>query len=98
MIPGTRNPQTGEDRMFAPIGLVWTERCPCRSELNAVIKTPHLDMGTGFLVSPCYVLTDYHVVFGNRNIEPEAGGGLFHDLLDWGQEVACGACQTRQVL
>jgi V8-like Glu-specific endopeptidase len=37
------------------------------------MSTLRLDMATAFLVSPCYVLTNYHVVFGNRKSGPEAG-------------------------
>lgn len=62
--------QTGADRMFAPIGLIWTN-APVPHELNG-ISTLLPDMATAFLVSPCYVLTNYHVVFGNRKSEPEA--------------------------
>jgi hypothetical protein len=60
--------QTGEVKRFAPIGLIWTNH-----------GVPHqygprtrmlLDMSTGFLVSPCYVMTAYHAVFGNEYVEP----------------------------
>ena len=56
-------PQTGADKMFAPIGLIWTNH-PQPDQGTA--HTSHLHMGTAFLVSPCYVLTAYHVVFGYR--------------------------------
>ena len=62
--------QTGEDRMFAPIGLISTNQ-PVPHQ-NGTTTRLNLDMATGFLVSPCYVLTNYHVVFGNRNSKPEA--------------------------
>jgi V8-like Glu-specific endopeptidase len=63
--------QTGEDKLFAPIGLVRTNHgVPHQyGPRSALLR----DMGTGFLVSPCYVLTDYHVVFGNQFSEPDAG-------------------------
>jgi V8-like Glu-specific endopeptidase len=68
--PRHPQPQTGADKMFAPIGLIWTNHRVAhqygpRSRMN-------LDMGTAFLVSPCYILTAYHVVFGNQYIEPDA--------------------------
>jgi len=68
-----RYPQSrkGEDRMFAPIGLIWTN-APVPHDSDTV-STMRLDMGTAFLVSPCYVLTNYHVVFGNRKSGPEPG-------------------------
>lgn len=55
--------QTGADKMFAPIGLVWTNH-PQPDQGTAPRSDLH--MGTAFLVSPCYVLTAYHVVFGYR--------------------------------
>src|SRR5437870_4366338 len=53
--------QTGVDKMFAPIGIFWTSH-PVPHQAGAT-TTSSLDMGTAFLVSPCYVLTNYHVVF-----------------------------------
>jgi hypothetical protein len=55
--------QTGADKMFAPIGLVWTNH-PQPDQGTAPRSDLH--MGTAFLVSPCYILTAYHVVFGYR--------------------------------
>jgi Trypsin-like peptidase domain len=55
--------QTGADRMFAPIGLIWTNH-PQPDQGTAPRSDLH--MGTAFLVSPCYVLTAYHIVFGYR--------------------------------
>jgi len=68
-----RHPQSqiGPDRMFAAIGLFWTGH-PVPHISGGIIK-PFLDMGTAFLVSPCYVLTNYHVVFGNTSIPPNSG-------------------------
>ena len=66
-----RHPQSqiGADKMFAPIGLfVTSRRVPHQA---GAVTTSSFDMGTAFLVSPCYVLTNYHVVFGNRKVEPE---------------------------
>lgn len=66
-----RHPQSqiGADKMFAPIGIfVTNQRVPHQA---GAITTPSRDMGTAFLVSPCYVFTNYHVVFGNRKVEPE---------------------------
>ncbi len=61
--PRHPQPQTGADKMFAPIGLIWTNH-PQPDQGSAL--TSHLRMGTAFLVSPCYVLTAYHIVFGHR--------------------------------
>ena len=55
--------QTGADKMFAPIGLIWTNH-PQPDRGTAPRSDFH--MGTAFLVSPCYILTAYHVVFGYR--------------------------------
>ena len=55
--------QTGADKMFAPIGLVWTNH-PQPDQSTAPRSDLH--MGTAFLLSPCYILTAYHVVFGYR--------------------------------
>jgi hypothetical protein len=55
--------QTGADKMFAPIGLIWTNH-PQPDQGTAPRSDLH--MGTAFLVSPCYILTAYHVVFGYR--------------------------------
>jgi V8-like Glu-specific endopeptidase len=68
--PRHEQAQTGVDKMFAPIGLIWTnQRVPHQS---GTVTTLSFDMATAFLVSPCYVLTNYHVVFGNRSRRPEA--------------------------
>jgi V8-like Glu-specific endopeptidase len=56
--------QTGADKMFAPIGLIWTNHP--QPDQGAAPRSD-LHMGTAFLVSPCYVLTAYHVVFGDRS-------------------------------
>ncbi len=56
--------------MFAPIGLISTNQ-PVPHQNGTTTKS-NLDMATAFLVSPCYVLTDYHVVFGNGKSEPQA--------------------------
>jgi len=60
-----RHPQSqaGTDKMFAPIGMIWTNH-PQPDQGTAARSDLH--MGTAFLVSPCYVLTAYHVVFGYR--------------------------------
>jgi V8-like Glu-specific endopeptidase len=62
--------QTGTDKMFAPIGLIWTNH-PV-PHVSGTTTTLNLDMATAFLVSPCYVLTNYHVIFGNGKNKPEA--------------------------
>jgi V8-like Glu-specific endopeptidase len=61
--PRHKQPQTGFGRMFAPIGLVWTNH---PQPDQGAAPTSHLHMGTAFLVSPCYILTAYHVVLGYR--------------------------------
>jgi V8-like Glu-specific endopeptidase len=68
--PRHEQSQTGADKMFAPIGLIRTNhRVPHQS---GNVTTLNFDMATAFLVSPCYVLTNYHVIFGNRKSKPEA--------------------------
>ena len=57
--------------MFAPIGLISTNQ-PVPHQ-NGATTTLNFDMATAFLVSPCYVLTNYHVVFGNLKSGPDAG-------------------------
>ena len=61
--PRHPQPQNGADRMFAPIGLIWTNH---PQPDQGAAPTSHLHMGTAFLISPCYILTAYHVVFGYR--------------------------------
>ena len=61
--PRHPQPQNGADKIFAPIGLIWTNH---PQPDQGAVTTSHLRMGTAFLVSPCYVLTAYHVVFGHR--------------------------------
>jgi V8-like Glu-specific endopeptidase len=55
--------QTGPDKMFAPIGLIWTNH---RQPDQGTAPRSDFHMGTAFLVSPCYIFTAYHVVFGYR--------------------------------
>jgi V8-like Glu-specific endopeptidase len=63
--------QTGANKMFAPIGLISSNhRVPHQYGPRTNMYS---DIATGFLVSPCYVVTAYHVVFGNQFVEPEAG-------------------------
>jgi V8-like Glu-specific endopeptidase len=67
--PRYQQSQTGTDTMFAPIGLIRTNgRVP---DDFSPAAASHLHLGTAFLVSPCYVLTDFHVVFGSRTTKPE---------------------------
>ena len=59
----------GSDRSFAPIGRISTnQRVPDPNGENAASGQQLAPMvysdGTAFLVSPCYALTNYHVVFG----------------------------------
>jgi len=61
--PRHPQPQTGADKMFAPIGLIWTNH---PQPDQGTVPRSDFHMGTAFLVSPCYVLTAYHVVFGYR--------------------------------
>jgi V8-like Glu-specific endopeptidase len=60
-----RHPQSqiGADKMFAPIGIIWTNN---PQPDQGTLPRSDFHMGTAFLVSPCYVLTAYHVVFGYR--------------------------------
>ena len=98
MIPDTCKPQTDEDRTFAPIGLVSTEDSLCRIQGNGAVTTLNLDMATAFLVSPCYVLTNYRVIFGNQKSEPAADRGLCRDVSGRRQEIPCGSHQAWPVL
>jgi hypothetical protein len=59
---------SGADRVFAPIGRILTnQRVPSPDGDGdgdrGAQRSVNLD-GTAFLVSPCYALTNYHVVFG----------------------------------
>jgi V8-like Glu-specific endopeptidase len=65
--PRHAQPQTGADKMFAPIGLITTDQ-PVPNEDGSSYR----HAGTAFLVSPCYVLTAYHVVLGTRKTRPDA--------------------------
>ena len=61
--------QTGVEKVFAPIGLIVTNHLlPDDDSLSAA---SHYHAGTAFLVSPCYVLTAYHVIFGSRRSRPD---------------------------
>ncbi len=63
--------QTGADRMFSPIGLFWNNQRVVNQAGAGTIAYRH--RATAFLVSPCLIMANYHVVFGSRQIEPEAG-------------------------
>ena len=69
--PRHEQSQTGADGMFAPIGLFWNNQ-PVVNQ-NGATTTAYRHRATAFLVSPCLIMANYHVVFGNRHIEPEAG-------------------------
>jgi V8-like Glu-specific endopeptidase len=58
--------RTGEGKMFAPIGQFWTSQ-PVQHKSGP----PYVDLATAFLVSPCLLMANYHVVFGNRHVEPD---------------------------
>ena len=55
--------------MFAPIGLISTNHLVPHQSGNT--SSLDYDIATAFLVSPCYILTNYHVVFGNWKRRPE---------------------------
>lgn len=68
--PRIAQPRSGPDRHYAPIGIVTTnDAVPASDEGSKRIRT----RGTGFLVSPCYVLTNYHAVFGLDYDGPDQG-------------------------
>lgn len=83
-----RHPQSraGADKMFAPIGVFRTDHPVVHQ--NGDATTSYFDMATAFLVSPCLVMANFHVVYGNRHVEPQPGqdfsgtflvrGGKFH--------------------
>jgi V8-like Glu-specific endopeptidase len=53
--------RTGPERAYAPIGVITTDAPVSASDDGErQIRT----RGTAFLVSPCYLLTNYHAVFG----------------------------------
>jgi V8-like Glu-specific endopeptidase len=59
--PRTPSPRTGQDRLYAPVGVIITGAPVAASDDGSkVIRT----RGSAFLVSPCYVLTNFHAVFG----------------------------------
>lgn len=67
--PRYQQPQTSAAKPFAPVGLVWTnQRVP--DQVGSELAWSY-HMGTAFLVSPCYVLTAYHVVFGTGKSKPD---------------------------
>ena len=61
--------QTGVDKMFAPIGLIVTNHS--LPDDDSPSAASHYRAGTAFLVSPCYILTAYHVIFGRRRTRPD---------------------------
>ena len=67
--PRTEQARDGDGKMFAPIGLI-EPRNPVPSldpnDVDAVTHERKLvkSHSTSFLISPCYVLTNYHSVFG----------------------------------
>ena len=59
--PRAPQPRTGPDRLYAPVGVIVTGGPVAVSDDGARrLRT----RGSAFLVSPCYVLTNYHAVFG----------------------------------
>jgi V8-like Glu-specific endopeptidase len=59
--PRAPSPRTGDDRIYAPVGVVVTGQPVAASEDGRrMVRT----RGSVFLVSPCYALTNYHAVFG----------------------------------
>lgn len=68
--PRVALPRTGEDRVYAPIGVITTDAAvPASEDGKRQIRT----RGTAFLVSPCYVLSNYHAVFGLAFDGPDEG-------------------------
>ena len=61
--------QTGMDKMFAPIGMIVTNH-PVPDD-DSPSAASHYRAGTAFLVSPCYIITAYHVIFGGRMTRPD---------------------------
>src|SRR4051794_17996177 len=65
---------SGGDRVFAAIGRLTTDQGV--PESRGSVADPARDVpartvdqdGTAFLVSPCYVLTNYHVMFGSSRV------------------------------
>jgi V8-like Glu-specific endopeptidase len=59
--PRREQPQTGDGKIYAPIGTVVTD---VPVQLQGRDTKPARTRGTAFLVSPCYAMTNYHAVFG----------------------------------
>lgn len=68
--PRIEQPRVSAGRMYMPVGHVTTNGpVPITADGARRVRT----QGTGFLVSPCYVLTNYHAVFGLAFDGPEPG-------------------------
>lgn len=68
------------EKLFLPIGIVETEKpVPNVSDEAGVTKVKmQKARGTGFLISPCLVLTNYHIVFGDSTSPDERFGASFY--------------------
>jgi len=67
--PRAPAPRTGPDRSLAAVGVIVTGAPVPASDDGRMIRT----RGSAFLVSPCYILTNYHAVFGLAYDGPEQG-------------------------
>ncbi len=65
--PRRPQPQTGDGKIYAPIGEIGPDLpVPLGGRSNRAGRT----RGTAFLIAPCYVLTNYHAVFGEKRVAP----------------------------
>ncbi|HTK36270.1 MAG TPA: serine protease [Caulobacteraceae bacterium] len=68
--PRAPSPRTGPDRVYAPVGAVVTRTPVVASDDGSKVMRTR---GSAFLVSPCYVLTNFHAVFGLAFNGPDPG-------------------------
>ena len=62
--PRRPQPQNGDGKVYAPIGLITTDNpVPLNARGTSTGKT----QATAFLVSPCFIMTNDHAVFGSQN-------------------------------
>jgi V8-like Glu-specific endopeptidase len=61
--PRRPQPQNGDGKIYAPIGLITPDNpVPVNIRGTNTSKT----QATAFLVSPCFIMTNYHAIFGSQ--------------------------------
>jgi hypothetical protein len=61
----------GPAAMYAPIGMTTTDGPVGMRDGDRVVRV--VVNGTGFMISPCLMMTNFHTVFGDAKTEPAAG-------------------------